>query len=81
MAARGTGLTWVPTGTVDVFKGVISDTPVGTNICLTGARVPAARAAGRWRILVPLTGIEPVAYPLGEGRSIRLSYRDRSPRG
>jgi hypothetical protein len=25
--------------------------------------------------VVPLTGIEPMAYPLGEGRSILLSYR------
>lgn len=25
--------------------------------------------------VVPLAGIEPTAYPLGEGRSILLSYR------
>lgn len=27
--------------------------------------------------MVPLTGIEPMAYSLGESRSIRLSYRGR----
>lgn len=30
--------------------------------------------------VVPLTGIEPMAYPLGEGRSILLSYRGQTSR-
>ncbi len=31
--------------------------------------------SGSKALIVPLAGIEPTAYPLGEGRSILLSYR------
>ena len=38
-------------------------------------RLPTTVGEASVFYVVPLSGIEPLAYPLGEGRSIQLSYR------